>query len=151
MTLADDLKPVVYAGRALAGEYGFRVHTVAILNEHFDALHDNSEFAGANLQPLVEANGQPPKVVWKKNDAVGFGNAMEDIVEVGPITPAFAGGGTDLTDLMGTLASGQVRHLVITGPKVPDGARYRIIDVRAERALRYMITAQAESEALKGL
>ena len=151
MTLLDDMLPVAFEARAIAGELGFRQHTVEIIEEYFDVDSDDSAFAGSSRTPIVEDAGQSPKVSWKKADDVGFGNAMENIVEVGPITPAFVGGGTDLTTLMGDLARGQVRNLWITGPKVPDGARYRILDVKADRALRYMITAQSEGEALKGL
>jgi hypothetical protein len=151
MNIAQKLLPKLYKVRGKIGKMGFRVHAVELVTELFDSGADGSAFAGSSRLPIVEDSGQPPKVVWKKADDVAFGNAMENIVEIGPITPAFAGGGTDLTSLMGSLARGEVRYLFITGPKVPDGVRYRILDVKADKALRYMITAQGEGEALKGL
>lgn len=151
MNIAQKLLPKLYKVRGKIGRMGFRVHTVELLNEYFDVDETDSDFAGSTRTPIVEASGQPPKVVWKKADDVGFGNAMENIVEIGPITPAFPGGGTGLTTLMGELARGETRNLWIVGPKVPNGARYRILDVKADKALRYMITAQGEERALQGL
>ncbi len=79
---------------------------------------------------------------WLKDDEIALGQLPKGSATVGPITPSFSGGGTDLDLLNGTdLNVGQVRLLRITGPNHPNGADYTIKGVSADRALRYMITA----------
>lgn len=140
MTLADDLMATVLAGRGIAGELGFRPHTVAIVSESYLG-HTGEDPANTDETPIVEGGGQPPKVRWLKDDEIALGNLAGGTIEVGPITPAFAGGGTDLSVLAGSLERGAIRYVRITGPKHPDGASYRITEIRAERALRYIIRA----------
>lgn len=142
MTLADSLKPTVYAGRAIAGQLGFRTHTVALLLDYEGGAQD--------LQHITEAGGQPPRVKWLEDEDKPNDSGPEDWIEIGPITPAFAGGGTNLDDLTGDLESGTARYLLITGPRHPQGAKYRITNVDAQKALRYVIRAQSESRALAG-
>ncbi len=141
MTLAERLKRTVYKGRGIAGTLGFRAHTVAIVSESYSGQHTGESSANIDETPLVEGAGQPPKVRWLKDDEIALGNLAGGTIEVGPITPEFAGGGTDLDLLMGQLERGATRYVRITGPKHTDGALYRIAEIRAERALRYIIRA----------
>jgi hypothetical protein len=143
MTLADDVIEDVYEGRSIAGEEGFRVHTVAIVVVTTPGPHTGDGVRVENVTPIVEANGQPPRVRWLKDDEIALGQLPLGSVEVGPITPLFAGGGTD-TDLLNgaNLSPGQVRLLRITGPNHPEGADYTIVGVKAERPLRRVITAK---------
>lgn len=143
MTLADDLKPVLFDVRGIMGELGFRTHTVALLVDY--------EGGDQTLLPITEAGGQPPKLVWKSDEDNPRDGGIEDFVEIGPITPAFPGGGTDLDSLTAEVEAGSARYLLITGPRHPDGAKYRITNVDAQKALRYMIRAQSESRAMAGL
>jgi hypothetical protein len=151
MTLADDLKSVLYDARGIMGELGFRPHTVALFLTYSNATEIDGQALSTETTPITEANGQPPKIVWQKAEDVPDTSATaSDTVVVGPVTPSFPGGGTDLDDLRGDLEDGVARYLLITGPRHPDGARYRILDVNADKALRYVIRAQAEKAALQG-
>lgn len=150
MTLKDDLLPTVFAARGIAGGLGFRDYTIELETEFFDASADDSAFQGSSRTPIVEGDGQPPRFKWEVGDDASFGNSAEMTAKIGPITPAFPGGGTDLNDLIGALAAGETRHVWATGPKAPNGLRLRIINVQ-DRPLGYVIRAQAEGEALKGL
>lgn len=142
MTLADSLKQTVFNARGIAGTLGFRTHTAALFTDF--------EGGGNSLVPLVEGSGQPPKIVWTKDEDNPHDAGPEDTIVVGPITPAFTGGGTDLELLTADVFAGTARYLLITGPRHPDGAKYRITNVDAQKALRYMIRAQSEARGLAG-
>lgn len=142
MTLAAELLPDVYEARAIAGELGFRPHTVAIVVVSTPGLHTGDGTRTEVVTPITEANGQPPRVRWLKDEDLALGQLPLGTVEVGPITPAFAGGGTETDLLTGAdLSVGEVRLLRITGPNHPNGADYTIRSVTADRPLRRVITA----------
>jgi hypothetical protein len=140
--LAERLLPTVYKGRAIAGKLGFRPHDVALLSERWSGSHTGDGSAYPDSTPITEADGQSPKVRWLKDDEVALGNIGAGAIEVGPITPAFPGGGTELDLLAASLDRGATRYLVITGPKHPVGARYRIARIEAGRTLRYVLRAE---------
>ena len=140
----DAFRKIAYQARSIAGQqFGLRPHTVALLLDY--------EGGDQTLQPITEANGQPPKVVWKSDEDNPRDGGIEDWIEIGPITPSFPGGGTDLDSLTSDVEVGKTRYLLITGPRHPDGAKYRITNVDAQSALHYVIRAQSESRAMAGL
>lgn len=138
MTLRDELLPIVYDARGIAGELGFRTHTAAIVVASTSGTHTGDGSRTETVTALVEGNSQPPRIKWLKDDEVALGQLPKGSVTVGPITPTYTSldllNGTDMND-------GEVRLLRITGPNHPDGADYTIHGVSADRALRYMITA----------
>lgn len=142
MTLADDLKPVLFEARAIMGQLGFRPYTIQLF---LDYQGGEQEFT-----PITEAGGQPPKLVWEKDEDNPGNAGPEDIVLIGPITPSFSGGGTDFTRLTADVDAGLARWVLITGPRHPDGAKYRITNVDSQKSLRYMIRAQSEGMGLTG-
>jgi hypothetical protein len=140
--LAEKLRPTVYKGRAIAGKLGFRPYTVQLVTASWTGTHTGDGQRYDTFTPITEAESQPPKVRWLKDDEIAVGNIPSGTVEIGPITPAFAGGGTDLALLAEELTRGSTRYVVITGPKHPSGARYRLTRIDAQRALRYMLRAE---------
>lgn len=145
-TEAEDALADLYEGRAEAGLAGFRPYSVALCNDYH---HPAGGWSGPVTTPITEADNQPPKVVWDKQEDVAFGNAPADIITVGPITPI----GTNLTildELAEAVEADATRHILITGPGMLDGRRYRVLAIDRSRALRVMIRAQAESQALQG-
>jgi hypothetical protein len=142
MTLADDLKPIVYSARAIAGNLGFRVHSVAMVYAETDGEHTGDGARSETVTSLLEAEGQSPRVRWLNDEEIALGQLAMGAIEVGPITPLHNGNGTDIDLLTGAdMTDGQVRLLRITGPNHPSGADYRITSVSADRPLRYMIRA----------
>jgi hypothetical protein len=141
MTLADDLLPVAHAARGIAGELGFRPYRCFILDKFWTGQHTGEGNGYEDQQEITEGGGQPPKIHWFTDEEIALGNLGRGTCGIGPITPAFSGGGTDLETLQGELQTGATRHVGIVGPKHPNGARYVIIDVQSERSLRYMIRA----------
>lgn len=142
MTLADDLKPVLFEARAIMGQLGFRPYTIQLFLDYQGGAQD--------FTPITEAGGQPPKLVWEKDEDNPGNAGPEDIVLIGPITPSFSGGGTDFTQLTADVDAGLARWVLITGPRHPDGAKYRITNVDSQKSLRYMIRAQSEGMGLTG-
>ena len=138
-TDAEDALADLWEGRAEAGIAGFRLHSVTIVDRAWSGQHTGEGAQYETVAPIVEAGGQPPKVRWLNDEERALGNLGAGTVEVGPITPAFPGGGTSLDLLASVLEIGATRGLLIKGPKHPTGALYRITDLQNERALRYML------------
>lgn len=142
MTLADDLKPLARAIRGIPGTLGIRPHTVQLLEREWDGTYTGDGTRTDTLTSLLEGNNQPPKVRWMSDEELAVGNLSSGTIEVGPITSdhdAIA----RLGDIRGDdLDDGDARYLVITGPKHPNGAKYRITELRADRAIHYMLRAK---------
>jgi hypothetical protein len=149
VTLRDALLPTINAVRAIPGQLGLRPHAVAIIQTISSGAHTGDGARSETETAITESGGQPPKVRWLNDEQLALGNLPKGTVLVGPITPAFSSGGTDLATIQGTaLLQGDTLHVKITGPKHPNGALYRVTKINADRALRYMITAEPVSEPL---
>jgi hypothetical protein len=143
MSLVDDLLPIAYATRALAGQYGVRLYTVALVVEKWTGQHTGEGVRYEEYTPITEANGQPPKVEWVTDEEVALG-ALSGSIKVGNITPKFATGGTDLEPIIESLEAGSTRYIQLVGPKHPAGANYRITNIEV-KPLHYLIRAAPTS------
>jgi hypothetical protein len=143
MTLADDLKPLLNSLRSLPGELGFRPHTVAIVTRVWSGENAGEGTLSESTIPLEHLDGQPPRCRWLNDEQRALAGLVKDAVDIGPVTPDFGSGGTELASLDGRdLATGDTLHLRITGPNHPAGALYRISRLTRDRSLRYMIRAE---------
>ena len=149
MTLADDLKPVAYSARGIAGTLGFRPHSATLVFSYQNPS-DGSGGVALTEHPIVEANNQPPRIKREKGENVPFGNAPGDLLKMGPITPAFSGGGFDISLFTRPLEDGESRHVVMRGPEFGDGEKYDILHVDQMRALAAFVFLQGKGEALDG-
>ncbi len=144
-TLADRLKRTVFKGRGIAGTLGFRPYRVYFSTE----FYTSGAFAGTDTVELTEGNGQPPRVKSKRGQDIPIGAQAPDMLEVGPVTPI----GTTLeilTDWFQPVVDGETRHLVLVGPGMADGKRYRVTNIDTDRALGWKIRIQSEAELLQG-
>jgi hypothetical protein len=141
VTLVDDLLPIAYEKRALAGQFGIRLYTVALVVEKWTGQHTGEGVRYEEYTPITEANDQPPKVEWVTDEEVALG-AVSGSIKVGPITPLHATGGTDLEPIIEQLEAGSTRHIQIVGPKHPAGVRYSITNIEV-KPLHYLIRASA--------
>jgi|1185.fasta_scaffold06046_2 hypothetical protein len=142
----DRFRAIAYRARAIAGErYGLRTHIISRVVRYADSPRDD---VSEKETPIVEANGQPPKIRWLNGQELTIGQLNPGTAEVGPITPAFSGGGTALTLLSGDdLSPGDKLYFRITGPHHPNGALYRRLNQMDEKALHYtMQLAPVEQE-----
>lgn len=136
MSLADALKPALYSARSIAGKLGLRPHTVSIVTATWSGSVTGEGTETTTTTPIVEGNGQPPKVRLVKSDEIALGNLAEGTIDIGPITPEL---GAALAALNATaLATGGTRHLIVTGP---DGVavKHKILDIGTDHALHYTI------------
>lgn len=145
MTLADDLMPVVLAGRGIAGELGFRPYRVYFSTE----FYTTGAYAGTDTVELTEGGGNPPRVKSERGQDIPIGAQAPDTMKIGPVTPM----GTTLailTEWFEDVSDGEVRHLILVGPGMADGKRYRVVDIDTDRALGWKIRVQSEAEMLQG-
>lgn len=150
MGLVNSLRKTLYRARAIAAglDPEFRPHRVELVRRHWDdgATGDGDDFE--TTLRLVEANSQNPKVRWLDEKIVALADMPKGTVEIGPLTPEFQGGGTNLAELQGlNLERGDERYVRITGPQHPNGALYRIIKVTCDRPLRHVIHAEPVATA----
>jgi hypothetical protein len=146
MTLADDLKPVLYEARAIMGELGMRPYRIFMLHDYYS----DGQWLGPEKTEITELGGQPPKMVTETFQDLPPGAKPPDVRIVGPITPVFPGGGTDLSEWIAAIDDNQTRHFLAVGPDCPDGKKYRVLSINTDKALRYMVRIQSEAEALQG-
>lgn len=147
MTLADSLKPLARSIRGIPGTLGIRPHSVSLLEREWSGTYSGDGTRTDTSTAIVEGNGQPPKVRWLTDEDIAVGGLSAGTIEVGPITSdhdAIA----RIGDIRGDdLDAGDARYLVITGPKHPNGAKYRITEVRADRAIHYTLRARPVNQA----
>jgi len=148
VTLAESLRPALTQARSIAGTLGLRPHAVELVTVSSSGSHVGDGTVTRDATPITEANGQPPKVRWLSNEEIAVGQLPSGSIEIGPITHAFAFGGTDIASLDGSqLQAMQGRQLRITGPQHPHGARYEITNVNAESALHITLQAKPIAES----
>lgn len=141
MTIADSLKQLAYNIRAIPGQFGIRPYTVSVVSSTFANDDGLTGTETITTTAITEANGQPPKVRWLNSEELTVSDLESGTIEVGPITPdTTAGTGTLLSLLTGSgLADGSHLVFIVTGPKHPNGARYRRVDDESDRALHYTL------------
>jgi hypothetical protein len=130
--------------RRIPGQHGLRPHSVVLIGVRAggDGEHTGTGGRWELETPIEHLGGGAPKVRWAKDQDVAMGVVPKGQATIGPITSDFTGF-ENLEALVGdNLETGAVRLLRITGPKHPKGADYRITDVKCERALHYLITAE---------
>jgi hypothetical protein len=88
-------------------------------------------------------------VRWLRDQDLPVGTRSPDVIQIGPITPI-----EPTLSLVSAwfeaVQAGETRHLIVTGPALADGVKYRAVNVDTQKALRWMIRAQSEAEALQG-
>lgn len=140
MSLADDVKPVLFDARGLVGELGFRPYSVKLMRKVWSGSDIGRGSATVTELPIVEAGGQPPAVRFLDDEERALSGMPAGTLEVGPITPEFSGGGYSWATL--TAADADVREevfYVVTGPEFPNGARFNRRGGTSERALGYTL------------
>lgn len=144
MTIADDLKPIVWALRAIPAQFGLRPYRVSLVTGVNLGAHTGDE-AGAYPEIVIsEHGGAPPKVRQLNDEEIALANMGGGLWKVGPFTPYFTGateGGNYLPDILGkNLDTGDTHYVRLVGPAYPDGALFRIVKVGHDHALHYELT-----------
>jgi hypothetical protein len=140
---ADAYRAICFQARAIPGQFGLRPHTVEVGITGYTGANTGDGSPTAAWTLIHEAGGISPKVRQLKGDEIAIGNLADGAIRIGPITPDFTGGGTSVAVLMAEgIATGQMRHLRITGPMHPNGALYAIKSSDFTAALHYYLTAE---------
>lgn len=146
-TLADSLRPLAKAIRAIPGQYGVRTHRVYVVSSSFGGAYTGDGAREDESFELVEGDNQPPKVRWLKADEITVGNLPAGSVSIEHITPDRDGSTTIRDAISGAeIGTGGLRYLKIVGPNHPTGALYRVTSRNFEAALHYTVTASPVEE-----
>lgn len=149
MSTVDDLRRTVWDARWIPGSFGLRPHTVEVGLGSWSGSVTGEGTLTTTWTPIVEANGQSPKVKWLSTEEIAVGGLQKGSVRIGPITPDFSGGGTSVAQIMlDSMTTGQTRHVRITGPTHPTGAIYVLKNTDFGSALHYYITCEPVANAV---
>ena len=141
MSIRDSLRQLAYNVRAIPNAYGLRpYHSVAILAGAWSGTVTGRGLFTAELTPITEANGAPPKVREVSTEELALGNLGKGSLKIGPITPDFPGGGTAIDVLKPAVDAGQTVQVLITGAGNPDGSLYVIKSINADHGLHWTMT-----------
>jgi hypothetical protein len=141
-TLAESLRPLVNGIRAIPGQLGLRPYSVAIVVGTWAGAYVGRDSKTETAVAITEANGQPPKVRFLNAEEIAVGGLQKGSCAVGPITPAFPGGGTLFASLKPALTNGQTVHARIIGPEFPDGGLFKVTAFDTDHAIHYMLTCE---------
>lgn len=139
--MRDSLRRLAHSIRAIPDrQFGIRPYTVSVVLRTWSGSYTGDGSPTDTETSVTEANGAAPKVRWLDGEERALNDLPEGSLEVGPITPDFAGGGTSIGTLTQTAASSQDEVLwKVTGPEFPSGALFRVADVTSHRALHYTV------------
>jgi hypothetical protein len=141
MPLSDSLKAIAHQVRAIPGTLGLRPYTVESVITTRALTYGLQGAESTATVAITEAGGQPPKVRFLSPKELAIGELATGSVDVGPITPDHTGGGTVISVLNGSsLEHKDIKHFKLTGPHAPNGQLYRLVSVRSDHALHYMLT-----------
>jgi hypothetical protein len=145
MPFATSILSTLHTIRAIPGQMGLRPHRVELIAGEWSGEYVGRGERYESSLRITEAGNQNPKVRSVNDEEIALGQLSKGGLVIGPITPAFTGGGTDLTLLQAAVNNGDTKHLLVTGPLYPTGARFRIVDIGADHAMHYTIRAEAVS------
>ena len=147
MTLAASLKTLAGNIRGIPGALGIYVHSVSLFTSSYSGTHTGDGTRTDTTTPLLES-GQNPKVAWLSDEDIAVGSLSSGTIEIGPITSDHDAVSRIALIRGDTLADGDTRYVLVTGPKHPNGAEYKITDVRSHKAIHYILRAEP-AEALQ--
>ncbi|MEO8095792.1 MAG: hypothetical protein ABI632_12800, partial [Pseudolysinimonas sp.] len=100
MTLATNLKRALYRVRSINGRLGLRPHSVEMIDTSWSGPQVGDGIETIWSWPVTEYSGENPKVRWLTTEEIAVGSLLKGTVTIGPITPNFTGGGTELLTLI---------------------------------------------------
>lgn len=163
LTLANNLLPVVDKLRGIAGKLGFRPFTVQVVRRigGQPGVSGGGNFLDTVGQlPSVEIitqiqtiDGYAPKVRQLNTNDFARGYPASAEIEVGPITPAYDGGGYDFEDLEPLLSGNQDQIFYrVFGPGYPaEGAWFVKTQFNAQRALGFFLVLERTNDGTENL
>lgn len=121
MSIVDDAKPILDAARALLDDVGLREFRVFVRTRDWSGERVGLGTATEQLRELTVAGGKRPKVTALSPRAVvaSGGQLGDTVFAVGPLTPAYAGGGVLPSDVTPGRSGRREVHYLVRGPGLP--------------------------------
>lgn len=142
-TFRDAILPSVNAIRAIPGTLGWRPYSLTIERRTWSGAEIGEGTETITSTPITEANGQPPKIRWLNNEQLALGGYEKATVEIGPMTPAYPGGGILASVLEpSSLPNNTVVQYKLVGPAYPNGAYGRIVSFNHDRAGHFTLRVE---------
>lgn len=145
MSFRDSLRRVAHSVRAIPDKLGCRTYTVAVVTNLSGGAEPGQGSQTTTTTAITEAGGAPPRVRWLSNEELAVGGYESAMVQIGPVTPDFPGGGTLLSTLAPTPPVNTSVRVVLTGPRYPAGANFEIVEVKHDRAFGYKLICKRSS------
>jgi hypothetical protein len=145
MTLRDDLLPALNDARAICDEFGLRQNAVDVIVRTWASGEigvPETQIAGVDyVDQKIRLVPNPKVRRLTQREIASSGGRYEDAdLIVGPMTPAFAGGGNSTAQLDPLeLQPGVELIYVLSGPNAGEHAA---IDVRRDRPMRYEVVVR---------
>lgn len=143
MSIVSDSLNILDSARALLSDVGLRPYRVSVRVTKW------KESLGVGPKTVTDteltvADGKPPKVrQLSAKEIVASGGQLGDLMlEVGPLTPPYTGGGVETSDITPeTNAFEQEVQYIVFGPGMPsDGALFSKVSDKFDSPFRYMFT-----------
>ena len=155
MVAVNSFRRLAENARKIPGKMGLHEHSATLLVSTWDG---NGRFGTGPRQETqripILVGGQNPKVTFPSQRDIAQGIMSVGTITIGPLTPEFydalgvADGGTirelidrELIDRAGTL------HILVRGPQHPKGAKYKIENTNAEKAIHFTLRCSAVTGA----
>lgn len=151
MTLRDDMLPVLDELRGLADEFGLRPITVTVRTRVYSLPPGD---VGATLLSTTNTAVTPTPVVkparlYRDDEAIRDGEYADATgqprllrYDIGPITPAYSGGGFDASSLMPNDTNTRRVTIVLVGGQHGAGEEYRVMKVDDSKPFRITLTVE---------
>ncbi len=144
MATVDAWRAIAYSVRSLPASFGLRPYSVAIEVGTWSGNHVGDGERIEDNTPILE-NGTNPKVRFINEEQRALSGMAIGSCEIGPITPDHGSSGVALAELAPSVAAHETRHVIITGPAYPDGARFSIRELKTDRALHWTLICEPVS------
>lgn len=142
-TFRDSILPSVNAIRAIPGQLGWRPYTLTIETRTWSGAEIGEGTETVTLTPITEQYGQPPKIRWLDTEQLALGGYERATIEIGPMTPAYPGGGILASTLEPhNLPNNTVVQYKLVGPAYPTGVYCRIVSFNHDFAGHFTLRVQ---------
>jgi hypothetical protein len=146
----DGIRELCHNVRQIPGNLGMRPYAVKVVQETWSGAERGQGTPTRTPIPIVEANGQNPKVRQLNTEELALGGYGKGTWKIGPITPDFPGGGTLRETLQPDLLDNTLLWFELTGPGAPEGKRFTLVDITDHRAFHYTVVVTEAAENVRG-
>jgi hypothetical protein len=151
VTLRDDLLPVFESARTLIHDLGLRRYDITVRTVSWDGGRPGLGNRVVTDTPLTLSTGARIKVrrltTVNAQEIIASGGALQDgDVIVGPITPAYSGGGNAITSFLPEVTDPPSEvHYLVSGPDLDGGRWHKMVSYQADRNFGYYFTLRASN------